>query len=239
MISETHFASAYTAFWDQLLPMGARLVRHINLSRERWCEPMMSSVPADRRALVNEAGFRLLRARSRNGHILAQNEVSPDEELGICESARVFLEGLRRTSSGPLLGLTGEELQEAKQLAQRLSDYIDVCESGHPVLVSPSFQGCGILQACSADLFVEPTLYEIKAGDRDFRLVDVRQLLVYCALGLYSDSLRIIDVGLLNPRLGVYFRLDLDSLVRAASGRSVVETTNDIIEFLSRDAGSH
>ena len=54
------------------------------------------------------------------------------------------------------------------------------------------------------DLISSDALFEIKAGDRFFRSVDVRQLIMYGALNSVSQSYQINRLGLFSiPRVGI------------------------------------
>jgi hypothetical protein len=215
--------------------MGANLVRRINLGTERWCPELVSRVDSNRRGVVNEIGFRLFRARVRNEGREIVAELSEKDVAVAVEKARLFVERLPRRSREPVTVPTKMEVAEGAVIAERIVEYTKSVGVGQSILVSPVLPGCGILQACSADLLVGKTLYEIKAGDRDFRLVDVRQLLVYCALNQQSKKYEVEDIGLLNPRVGVSFVLGSEALAQEASGRSMVELSSEIINFLSRE----
>ena len=93
-------------------------------------------------------------------------------------------------------------------------------------------------QQCKADVLFGETLYDIKAGDRDFRLVDVRQLITYCALNHAVSNYTINKVGVVNPRLGVFFNVGVDELVEGMTGTSAVELFEEITTFLSTDRRS-
>ncbi len=237
MISERRFAQTYTAFWAQALPMGDALVRRINLARDRCADPLESTVDSERRAIVNEAAFRLMKAAVRDGAMPWQVPVDI-EVRAVCEGARAFVDRLRRSSEGPLAHVTDTEIHEAQKISNRLTRFFVLHERDVSHCVSPHFHGCGVLQSCSGDILAGNTLYEIKAGERDFRLIDVRQLITYCVLNHQAGTYSIENVGLLNPRVGVYFKSDLGSFVHAAAGRSLVELAVDVIDFLSTARGS-
>jgi hypothetical protein len=124
------------------------------------------------------------------------------------------------------------DVLEAIQLARRTKQFfrtngIDSLE------VFPEFLGCGWLSSCAGDVYAQGTLYEIKAGDRAFRSIDLRQLLTYCALNFAAKKYDIADVCLLNPREGTFAQFDLNALCGALAGRSAVEVLGDIVEYVS------
>ncbi len=60
------------------------------------------------------------------------------------------------------------------------------------IRVSPRFEGCGWLDECEADFLTSNVLVEVKAGDRAFRSIDLRQVLIYCALNFASKKYDIV-----------------------------------------------
>jgi hypothetical protein len=88
----------------------------------------------------------------------------------------------------------------------------------HSLVVSPQFEGCGIVDTCVGDVLIGPVLYEVKAGDRPVRSIDIRQLLTYAALNFAKKHRPIDRIGLVNPRLGKFFEIDLDTLCEEVGG---------------------
>jgi hypothetical protein len=99
--------------------------------------------------------------------------------------------------------------------------------------VEPKFPGCGIIDTCFGDVRCGEALYEIKAGDRNFRSVDIRQLLVYAALGKSAGLAPLRQLGLFNPRTGLSFCMNLDDLCLEVSGISSEELLAELIRVFS------
>ncbi len=83
-------------------------------------------------------------------------------------------------------------------------------------IYQPAFDGCGMLQAGTGDLFIQDTLYEIKSSIVDrLQAKDLHQLLSYCvlnALRYHEQQLPIHRIALINPRRAFRYRITLSSL---------------------------
>lgn len=233
MISGIKLASSFTSFWQELLPTGDAFVRRMNLNKERFVVPLGSEVEAARRALVNEMGFTMFKFSISDGLSLDRTQHTK-EELG-----RIYLhawETVQRAHwfvDSEVNQLDETERGEVIEIARRLRHFFREFHSGKTIALSPGFPGCGFVDNCVGDVLVEQTLYEVKAGERTFRLVDIRQILVYLALNQSSRCYEINRVGFLNPRMGVFYSLDVDELVIRVAGRPSVELLSDIIYFMS------
>src|SRR6266404_7727905 len=111
------------------------------------------------------------------------------------------------------LGLGFDQSAMGDELRDR-----EIVRRNPAMIVSPLFPGCGFVDESEGDLLVGNTLYEIKSADRNFRLVDFRQILVYLALNTSARTYDIHNVGLINPRTGVYFEIKVDEFARSLSG---------------------
>jgi hypothetical protein len=149
-----------------------------------------------------------------------------------------FIESFRQHGRGHV-PIPGEaDAQEAIALARRTSTFFQEASKA-PLALQPYFPGCGWLSECYGDVLSSNVLYEIKSGARAFRMLDVKQLLVYCALNFSAKSYDILDVCLVNPREGVYFSESLDAICELLSGRSAVEVLGDIVEYVSDPVGEY
>jgi hypothetical protein len=236
VISETEFSQKYTSLWHQVLPMADGIVRRINVDYERFGPELQSNTSPMRRGYVNELGFRIFASSVMKGELQY-----PEPKVGLLseleeETAR-YIARLRSTkiSEPPTIA----ERREAIFLSQRLYKFFISREPGSNLRVHPEFAGCGILNTCVGDVYAEPTLYEIKAGARDFRLIDIRQVVTYCALNFEARRYDIQRVILLNPRLGIYATLPIHDDVARASGLPAAEVYSQILDFLSQDLASN
>ena len=233
MISEHRFVSSFSSFWRELLPTGDAYIRNQNLQLQRFETPLDSSLPPERRSFVNELAFRLLSlVNAPNGKPLTDLSKSAMEKA-VCETVSYigrFPQSLEKKVSVP----TEDEIREALLLAKRLSSFLQShMDKGEELTFFPKFRGCGLIEECEGDVLTGSTLYEVKSGDRKFRLIDVKQLLVYCALNYVNTMYNIDRVTLLNPRVGVFLSQPLEVLARGVAGVSASELCSDLIDFIS------
>jgi hypothetical protein len=233
MISERRLASSFTSFWQDLLPAGAALVRRMNMNKERFCPPLDSQVDPTRRAFVNEAGYVLFKTSEESG--LPPEEVHGGGETfrKICDYAWNSIQGSHRFMAPGSAELGEAESSEVLELARRLRDFFQEHGTGNPIGFWPQFAGCGFVDDCQGDILSGNTLYEVKGGERTFRLIDIRQILVYLALNMAAPCYEINQVILMNPRRGTYYKFQIDELAFSVSGKSSVELLSDIIHFVS------
>jgi hypothetical protein len=125
------------------------------------------------------------------------------------------------------------EWAEAKLISWRLHYFFLSQEPSSELIVDPFFHGCGILDSCYADVLAGQVLYEVKAGERAFRIYDLRQAITYCALNFQSHQYRVNGVGLVNPRLGVFVKGSLDAFSKELCGMSSSDLCSEIVSFLS------
>jgi len=243
MISERQFSTLYTSFWRQALPLADSYVRNLNLAVGRFASPLESESKPDRHGLINELSFRILESTPREDEVKVGELVllTASYSLKIDEKnlPKVISETMSYISSFPGKGSglpsppTEAETEEAIDLAQRLHRFLrDECGS-KPTLFRPSFEGCGILDSCEGDILCGDTLVEVKAGDRTFRSIDLRQVLAYCALNHINKKYKIEGIAIVNPRYGVASALKLTDVVRGLAACSPTELFDQIIEFLT------
>jgi hypothetical protein len=126
---------------------------------------------------------------------------------------------------------------ESEMLADSLSMYFGRTDLS-AVKFWPVFKGCGQLDACRADIISGCNLIEVKAGERNFKITDVRQVITYLSLNFNSGQYPIMEIALVNPRTGLKFECGVDMLIELSSGRKAVDVFSDIIEFISAETGS-
>ncbi len=232
MISEHKLASAYSSFWRITLPFSEAFTRRMNLATKPFAQRYELGVPSERVALVSEMSFRFL-GRALSG--------SADIDRSSIEDAaqEAWLYISRFPDSGSLSSPTDTEITEALTLSGRLERFFRTEGAGEPpLIVSPLFRGCGLVDNCAGDMLVGTTLYEIKNVDRNFRIVDVRQLLVYCALNAEKPRYTIDSVGLVNGRSGRFYRVGLELLALDLAGSSAADLFADVVTFISSESAS-
>ncbi len=230
MITEKLFASSHHAFWHDLLPMGEHYIRSVNHDLERFDKPLQARSSPAVRGIVNELAFRLFVKATTDGVPVEEVEASAIAEA--VASATAFIKSFRQHGRGPMQVPDDRAIQEAIDLARRTGNFFRQA-TGAQLLLQPPFQGCGWLSACEGDVLSSYALYEVKAGARLFRMLDVRQVLVYCALNFSAKAYEIRDIGLVNPREGTYFTETLGRLCDLLAGRSSIEVLSEIVEYVS------
>ncbi|MGE0621620.1 MAG: hypothetical protein AB7O54_03310 [Pseudomonadales bacterium] len=231
MITERQLAASYSSFWQTLMPGSERFIRRVNLTAKRIF-PFYRSVAGSRdRGLVNEAAFRLY----------CIDPTCVDFALLDFDEAYVaasnYIARFREYSESPeFRGLTRGQREESEILAARLRDTIKKQFPEGSITTQPEFAGCGLVSRCEGDVLVDQTLLEVKAGERNFRLIDFRQILVYLSLN-YADggSYDIAAMGFVNPRSGKVFVGDLEDVCFQVSGLSAVEVFEEIADFVCEE----
>jgi hypothetical protein len=231
MISETTFASSYASFWNSLAPNAERFVRLLNLNLDRYRDPIPSLSEPHRRGFLNDIAFRNFEWNYR------RTEGTSIPRQQIVQEARDYLLKFGSVSESDLGDLSETEwvevgilIHSTELFATRLKT---VDTRSETFQISPKFQGCGIVDSSNGDILIGHTLVEIKAGDRTFRSIDIRQLLTYCALNSLAHKYSIDDVSCVNPRRGVYFFVPLETLCRELAGKSSAEVLAEITYFIS------
>lgn len=88
------------------------------------------------------------------------------------------------------------------------------------------------LSDSQGDLYYDSTLVELKAGQRNFIVEDIRQLLVYILLNFLSKQYELRRVELLNPRTGQYFEMSLDIFIKRTSILSLEDLSIEFSNYL-------
>lgn len=230
MVTEREFIRSHSSFWKDTLPYCEIYVRYLNASfAGTYAKELVSSVAPNRRALVNELAFEVFAASLATGDVGA---IAGAPER-ITELYTTTLATMQRFAAfglpqGPL---TFHEQSEAIKLARPMETFLRRYDK-RP-LVKPKFPGCGMIDAVEGDLLIDRTLVEVKAGDRAYRGVDLRQLLTYCALNYGTDVHDIEMIGLLNPRAGTFFEEKLSVVCVRLSGEPVEAVLDRIRSFVS------
>jgi hypothetical protein len=237
VISEKSLAVGYSSVWRSLLPLGESFTRHVNSQLERFAAPMRMDAKAVRVAIVSELGFRFFSALLGGSVYREGGVVGPIDKRESLELEAVeYIAGMQSSTDTGLV--TREEQSMAMELANRIQTFLSMYEPDSFVVASPSFRGCGFVDDCNGDLLVGDTLYEIKNVERQFRAIDIRQLLVYCGLAKSDGGLRFKYVGLLNARHGTFIKLSIDQVAFGLSGVSGSDLLEQIIKFISREQTS-
>ena len=234
MIDAKRFATVYNAFWRDSTPTCDLFVRRINMDGyERWAAPLDLPRGRVREALAAESAFEEFAA-------LLQGKVEEGGERGEHGTAgrnAAWLRAAERLRPYQARGLDVDtpmsKLEEwyVGELARRLIEYFSF-EQG-VFEMRPKFPGCGFIDVSEGDVVVRDILYEVKAVDRMFRSVDIRQLLSYAALNFEANVYNLKSIGVVNPRRGIAMTVRLDDVCQSVSGRSVEELLSYLIDNVS------
>lgn len=231
MISEHKFISSFTSIWREVTPLGDNYWRQQNLLLIRKHPRVENLVPANMRGLVNELAFmafcqvqdEFAEARLKGKAGIGTSVI---EALENCLPTAInYMNKLAFSRDFLINDVDRDCITEAKLLTENLLRFFP---SNKHYQLRPRFNGCGILSACEGDLISDGCLYEVKAGDRSFRISDVRQLLVYAALAYANRELIFDRIALCNPRTGLIWMKSLDSICHSISG----QRTSDVLAKL-------
>jgi hypothetical protein len=231
MTSETEFAEKHTSTWRLLTPTADLYVRRINTALyEREFPVLPSEVAADRRGFINELAFSIFSLSSDD----SPGAVWGDRifHLGVEETRRKIARIQKRTLS-EIEAPNQIELGDCAEQVRRLRSFFQRAASGATIEARPKFRGSGFLGACEGDIYCGGTLFEVKAGQRAFRSVDLKQLLTYAALNFSEKSRVIAALALFNPRTGISFRAGIEDISHEISGSSSAELFREIIRVIS------
>lgn len=233
MISERQFSSTFTSFWREAVPMLDSYWRSQNLAAERFCEPTNTTSDREIRGVINELAFEVFCRRGA----MSNTKLTKGEIVALAKDAlpKVVEYVNRFITESPIRpkDVTFADIEEALKVARQLRVYFNDYEPSKDLTYRPKFSGCGFIGSCEGDLIAGKTLYEVKSGNRTFRVVDIRQLLIYCALNRPRFEYPIQKVGLVNPRVGLYWVRDIETVSRAISGKSAAELLDELIAYVS------
>ena len=201
---------------------------------DRITRPLAPKAPKGMRAVVNETAFRAFCSLHSKSSPVNRSDVliAVDEQL----PASILYVG--RFLSAPSLipqDIDDECRKETGNLVLRLLHFFPGSEA---TTLRPRFSGCGLISECEGDVIEGSCLYEVKAGDRAFRVVDLRQLLTYTALAYAKGALSFKDIGLFNPRTGVAWRKSLEEVSHSLSGMRLSDTLSALVEQFSGASAS-
>ena len=229
MISEHQFANHYSSAWHAVTPLSDGFWAFENKQVERIEAPLPAIAPKGMRAIINEAAFRAF--------CEIQSSPRPISGARLADAVdgkfQVAIDYVARFSNAPSVltsDIDNECRQEAMALVTRLLRYFPTPMG---ITLRPRFSGCGLLSECEGDLIAGNCLYEVKAGDRPFRILDLRQLLTYAALAYANRTLSFTHIGLINPRTGVSWRRSLDEVCQSVSGLRLSDTLSALVEQFS------
>lgn len=235
MISEKKLAVVFTSLWKEITPLAERFVRRQNLQMTRFDLPMHSDVSASMRGVSSELGFRLFCSAKANK--VESRQLDNDTVSELARQTVAYIRRFRQFNRVEVSDPDQNAIQDAEMLAARLCKFFS--DSRGPLILRPQFAGVGALDACEGDVLAGETLFEVKSADRSLRVIDIRQLLIYCAINFASKNYTIRNIGIFNPRSGLFFVQPLSDIVREVSGGSVPDILSRIVEFACQQTPSN
>jgi hypothetical protein len=229
--SETSFAQYHTSTWRLLAPAIDLYIRKINLQLyEREFPVLKSSVASERRGLINEISFNAFCAIS--GEAQARN-LSDEIFKRAINDARIKISLLEGIQPETITDPKKDEIEDCVEQVRRLRIFFARESKDRKVEVRPKFPGAGIIASSEGDVYFDSSLFEIKAGQRKFRAVDLKQLLTYAALNNSARLRPLSQLGLFNPRMGISFSAMLDDICLEISGCTAAELLPEITRIIS------
>lgn len=224
MISEQHFSSSFTSLWHEIIPLADTYWRRENLRIVRQVMPIDNLAPVNLRGFLNELAFETF-SRARAAGQLFKSEAILSVAKDSIESVAEYILRITGDESSVSLHLDDACKQELLGMTRNLMLSFPDSKDFH---IRPKFSGCGVVSACEGDLIYKDCLYEVKAGDRGFRVSDIKQLLIYSSLAFSEGELNFSKVALFNPRNGYYWERTLDRLCIELSGMRQSDVLSNI-----------
>lgn len=225
MIDASGFAAHHNAFWSDRTPTSEHFVRRLNLEHaERWAPPLRKPDSQIRAAFVAELAFVRFCYATQG----VPKDMRQAKALTETRQRLIPLMHDPRSLDGPL---SDDENLQVNAIEVRLGGFFG--SRNLKLHTKPVFRGCGFVDSSEGDVISGTTLFEVKAVDRPFRSVDVRQLLTYCVLNYAAGQFDISAVGVFNPRRGLLFEMDIDRVCREMAGTSKLELFDSIVHVLS------
>lgn len=238
MISEKKFSEQFLGFWNQCLPfLTPQVVAELNIggtamldSRGVVVKPLVRTEESTNNDLVADTAFGIFAAAHQQ-----------DKSVDSITSNSALLKKISQSAFERIRNLRGRETKKKLKPLSRLVDAIEIAvrlydffvnKGSGKLIVQPRFKGCGILDSCYGDLYMEKNLYEVKCVERNLRSIDIRQVFTYCALNYQSQQIVIDEVCIVNPRRGITFRFNVETLAQQVSGKNSAQLFHQIGDFL-------
>lgn len=235
MISELVLIRSYSTFWKSLFPGGEDYIKLINTGLgKKVNETLEIADKPHRRALLNSISFSLFEKYIKK-EISFEEYISLEPDSLILTDIAIF-EKRRLINSRFGKDLSSKISIIDFKLIKWISDsLIKTYSKVYKRTIRPKFKGCGILFEAEGDIFYYNTLAEIKAGDRNFGIHDIRQLYVYLALNNIDPNYEINKIELYNPRTGILWNERVDVVSENIAGTPTIEILYEIISFISNE----
>ncbi len=231
MISEHQLALHYPSLWHSVTPLsdGYWAIQNKLMQRE-ITPPLNNASNKSMRGAINEVAFRAFSVLQSGQNKQIDRAIV---QSTIESNAQRVIDYINRLNSGRTLSLDSFDAACVREATVLTFRHLYFFPQGSKVTLSPRFKGCGDVAECYGDAITNDCLYEIKAGDRNFRISDLRQLLIYSALAYANNDLGFSKIGLINPRTGHHWAKSLDQVCRAIAGQSMVDALQNLSDKFS------
>lgn len=234
MISDQSFSSNFTSVWHEIIPLADNYWRRENLKISRNTLPVENLAPVQLRGFLNELAFETFCCARSMDVIPHKNEILEIAGKNIKNVADYIF---RITKDKNSINLYLDDIcqNEVFELTRNL---MLTFPDKRNFISRPKFEGCGLVSACEGDLIYGDCLYEIKAGDRKFRVGDIKQLLIYSSMAFAKGDLKFSKIGLFNPRNGYLWSRSLDVLCIELSGTRESDVLANVVKSMTHLAVS-
>jgi hypothetical protein len=235
MISERQLANGFQELWGEVLPtLTPHFVHLFNEAYRQQLASVDSSIPSQPEtdaSMVAEFAFHVARLAHDRGVPYCDVEGNV-ELLSTAETVALgLIKHYEKQTAEPRAALSAAERSEGLLLVRNYDDFLSRSPA-QAIEFRPPLQGSGFVDACSADLSIGNTLFEVKTVERNIAGKDIRQILVYLALQAATGSRRWARGGFFNPRRGLVYEFSVDKLISLMSGgRLAVEVFQDMLRF--------
>lgn len=229
VISEHQFATHYLSDWHTITPLADGFWSFENLMLTRVLPPLTPMERKDMSAIINETAFRAFCLLQTNSNRIRRTDVLNAIETELRPSL-LYIQRFSCSSQLQMENIDDNCRKEAGNLVFRLLHFFP---GSTPTILRPTFSGCGLLSQCEGDVIKGACLYEVKAGERRFRVVDLRQLLTYTALAYANGSLSFQEIGLFSPRTGLAWKKSLEEVSYSLSGLRLTGTLSALVDRFS------
>lgn len=225
MISEVTFSKLYTSFWNSLLINSKNYVRLVNGALIKDIHKPISSYSSKYNAYINVLSFELYEQSLDKGNLLfTQQEIDSACQFSF-DKVSSFTSFYKSAQIPPYTEIQNEVTFILESLTAQY-------QYKAPIIRKP-LEGIGILNHSEVDLMYSSTLVEIKSGDRKFKTLDFRQVIIYLTQNHYSSHPVLIDrVELFNPRMGIIFNTDIDSMIYELTALTPNEVYEEVKNYL-------
>lgn len=219
MISEVTFSKLYTSFWNSLLINSKNYVRLVNGALIEDIHKPITSYSSQYNAYINILSFELYeKSLDKGSLVFSKQEIDLACKYSF-DKVNSFTSFYKSVQIPPYKEIKNEVDFILKSLTVQY-------QNKSPIIRQP-LDGIGMLNHSEIDLMYSSTLVEVKSGDRKFKTLDFRQVITYLTQNHYSSNPVAIDrIELFNPRMGILFNTDIDSMIYELT----VLTPNEVYE---------